>query len=153
MKKILIATDFGPYTQHTIKYVLNLLEGTQDPCTILLVNTYMVDYLNDLDNIIPLNDELKAKSKAGLELVKNETLKLIKNKNISLETSSHFGSLYNVILNIQKKENIDLVAVGKNTDINLEAISELLKKQNCPLLITQPEEEKKLFSKRLNVGH
>jgi hypothetical protein len=47
------------------------------------------------------------------------------------------GSLSNVIVNLVKKENIDLIVIGKDGGNNIAQISGLLTLHPCHLLITQ----------------
>jgi hypothetical protein len=101
----------------------------------MLLNTYLVQQ-TDPGQVIKLNDELKNISKAGLEAERLEAVGKITNPHISIETSSHMGSLNYVILQFLQKEKIDMVAMGKNGGKHVETISTLLKQQHCPLLIT-----------------
>ena len=135
MKRILIATDFSSHSNHTIQYVLGFLKDTKIPCKITLLNTYMVQQ-TDPSQVIQLNDELKQKSKAGLEKERDDALRSISNSQITIDVASHMGSLNNVILQLLNKDEVDLVAMGKDGGKNVETISGLLKKQCCPLLIT-----------------
>lgn len=135
MRNILVTTDFSKHSRHTLMYVLKFLQETQIPCKIHLLNTYVVQN-TDPDVIIALNDEMKRKSIEGLEQEKSEALKLLTNPNIVIETYSQLGSLNNVILQFLKKTSIDLVAMGKNGGRHVETVSQLLKKQQCPLLVT-----------------
>lgn len=136
MKSILVTTDFSPHSQYTLKYVLDLLKDTQNTSRILLVNTYLVDFSNDPQKYVQLNDELKSNSIINLEKQRIEALEWVQNPNISIVTASHMGSLLSVITNLIKQEKIDLVAMGKSGSIQDEQITDLLKKQKCPLLLT-----------------
>lgn len=135
MRNILVTTDFSQHSTNTLQYVLRFLQDTQIPCRILLLNTYVVNH-QDPDQLITLNDELKKKSLEGLEKERNEALKMLPNPNIKIETYSHLGSLNNVILQLMKKNPIDLVAMGKNEGHQIDVVSRMLKKQQCPLLVT-----------------
>ena len=139
MKHILIATDFSRHSKYAIQYVLGFLQDTHIPCKITLVNTYMVQH-TDPSQVILLNDELKNRSKAGLEQERNDALAKITNPNITIDISSHMGSLNHVILQLLKKTDIDFVAMGKNGGRHVETISKLLKIQKCPLFITYIKE-------------
>ena len=135
MKRIIVTTNFSSHSKYTVEYVVNFLNATQIPCSILLVNTFMVQQ-TDPDQVILANDQLKQLSRQKLELERLEALKLITNSNISVETSSNMGSLNYVILNLIQKEKFDLVAMGKNGGRHVEAMSTMLKTKKCPLLIT-----------------
>lgn len=135
MRNILVTTDFSLHSKNTLKYVLRFIRDTQIPCRILLLNTYVVSH-KDPDQLITLNDELKKKSLEGLENERNEALKGLTNPNIEIETYSHLGSLNNVILQLMKKNSIDLVAMGKNQGHQVDVVSSMLKKHQCPLLVT-----------------
>ena len=135
MKKILITTDFSKHSKNTIKYVLNLFQTSQIPCQITLLNTYVVQQ-TDAKQVITMNDEMKRKSKEGLLAEEIEAKKLLNNSHISINTTSHMGSLKNVIWQLLKKEKIDLVAMGKDGGKHVETIQTLLKEEECPLLIT-----------------
>lgn len=138
MKKILIPTDFSPQSKHTIQYVLNLVQDTQVPCHILLLNTYVVQQ-TDPKQVIQVNDELKRKSKEGLDSALAEARTKIKNPSILIETASHMGSLNNVIMQVLQKEKIDLVAVCKAGGKHIEKIAATLHQMKCPLLITNAQ--------------
>lgn len=139
MKKVLITTDFSPHSKHAIKQVLEKFQSSGEPCQILLLNTYMV-LSSDPDrmiNLVNLNDELKRESKNGLALEVNEVKKMLKSEDkISINTMSHMGSLKNVIGLLLKKENIDLVVMGKDGGKNVETITPFLKEKSIPLLVT-----------------
>lgn len=138
MKTILIPTDFSSHARYNLEYVLNLVRDTQVPCKLLLVNTYMVQQ-TDPREVISLNDELKQISKKGLELEKQHALRLSTNPNIQIETASHMGSLGNVVVQLLRRQKIDLVAMGKNGGKHVDSIATLLKQHKCPLLITYEE--------------
>ena len=135
MKKILITTDFTFDAKYTLHYVLELLRETQFPCKILLLNTFMVQQ-TDPSKIIALNDEMKLRSKSGLERQRAEALVGVRNANLSIETASHMGSLTNVILQLLSTSKIDLVAMGKHSGKRVEGVAELLQQKQCSLLIT-----------------
>ena len=143
MNRILVTTDFSTPSQHTLRAVLDLLRHTQSTSRILLVNTYVVDRSTDPRDLICRNDELKIRSKKNLEAQRREALEWVRNPHIIIDTASHMGSLPNVITNLIKKEKIDLVAMGRDEGNHLKQIADLLKKHQCPLLITQEEEEHK----------
>lgn len=136
MKSILITTDFSDHSEYTLRYVLDLVRHTKTVVRILLLNTYMVDLQTDPQRLVQLNDELKSKSKQSLEVQKREALQWIRNPNIAIETTSHMGSLANVITNLIKKEKIDLVAMGKDNGQQIEKMTNLLKEYDCSLLVT-----------------
>lgn len=141
MKKILIATDFSRHSKYTIEYILNLLGDTHIAFQICLLNTYMVQH-TDPAKVITLNDELKRKSKAGLEMELSEMLKKVNTPHLTFQTASHMGSLNNVVLQMVRNEKFDMVAMGKSSGDNVETIAKMLKQQKCPLLITYlPDEQ------------
>ncbi len=131
MKRILIPTDFSVDSKHALDYMLNLLQETQIPSNILLLNTYMTQQKDAL-----VDDQLKKKSKEGLTKAKEEALKGLLNPNISIETASQMGTLNHVILQLLKKEKVDLVVMGKDGGKHVESVAALLKKEQRPLLIT-----------------
>ena len=136
MNSILITTDFSPHSQYTLEYVLNLLEQTRVTSRILLVNTYLMDLQNDPQGLVQRNDELKLLSNNHLDKQKAESLRWIRNPEITIQTASHMGSLPNVISHLIIKEKIDLVAMGNDGGSHVYKIVDLLKKLKCPLLIT-----------------
>ena len=111
------------------------MQDTQIPCHITLVNTYMVQQ-TDPSQVIELNDQLKRKSKTGLEQELISAQTKVKNPLITLDIVSHMGSLNNVVLQLIRNQAYDLVAMGKNGGKHVETISSLLKQQKCPLLTT-----------------
>jgi nucleotide-binding universal stress UspA family protein len=135
MKRILIPTDFSPHAQHTLGYVLDLMEATSVPCQILLLNTYMVQQ-TDPQHVIRMNDELKHNSAQKLAQEKTEALAKVKNPHISIETVSQMGSLTNVIFQLLQREKIDMVAMGKNVGNHQDKIARLLEQESCPVLLT-----------------
>ena len=135
MKRILILTDFSSHSKYTFEYVLSFLQDTQIPCHITLVNTYIVQQ-TDPSQVIELNDQLKRKSKTGLEQELTNAKSKISNSLITVDIASHMGSLNNVVLHMIRNKNFDMVAMGKNCGKHVEIISGMLKQQECPLLIT-----------------
>lgn len=140
MRNIIVTTDFSNHSRNSLNCVLDFIQDTHTPCRVLLLNTYVVKQ-TDPEKVIEVNDELKRKSLQGLETERSEALKKIHNNNITIETSSHMGSLNNVISQIIKRTKIDLVAMGKDGGKNVELVSETLKKQQCPLLVTYLSEK------------
>jgi hypothetical protein len=137
MKKVLITTDFSAQSRHTLEVVLNLLKETHEQCQIIILNTYLVKY-SDPERLISLNDELKIKSKTGLEIEKAAAVRLNTNQHVSIETTSHIGTLNNVIQYLIKRDGIDMVAMGKEDGNALEAVKLALKDhQSCSLLIAE----------------
>lgn len=139
MKSILIPTDFSAQSRHTLKVVLDLMHKTQIPCHVLLLNTYLVKQ-TESQNLIQLNDELKNKSKAGLEKEREEAMRDLYNSNIKIETASHLGSLKNVIMQLHETHKFDLVAIGKDGGKQVDTIAAMLNRQQCPILITHIKE-------------
>ncbi len=135
MKRIIITTDFSYHSKHAIEYVLQLMREAQIACQLLLVNTYIVQQ-TDPKQVIILNDELKKRSKQGLEQEKIEALKKNTNPLITIETNSQMGSLTNVIKQMLHTYKVDFVAMGKDGGRHVEQVANLLKEQECPLLIT-----------------
>lgn len=123
-----------------MEYVLDFLKHSIAPARILLVNTYIVEMNSDPSQLVSLNDELKRKSKSSLELEVQWAKSFCLNPLVSIEVASHMGSLNNVILNILRREKIDLVAMGKGNGNHVEQVASLLRLQNCPLLITHKPE-------------
>ncbi len=136
MNNVLIPTDFSSQSRYTLEYVLGFLQHTTVPSRILLVNTYIVQLNADPFQLVTINDQLKRESKILLE---NEVLwarSLCLNSLVKIESASHMGTLNNVIINLLRRETIDLVAMGKGTGNHVEQVATLLKLHNCPLLIT-----------------
>lgn len=119
---------------------MDFLQHSIVPARILLVNTYIVELSSDPSQLVTLNDELKKKSKAQLEQEVQWAKGQCMNPLVSIEVASHMGSLNNVILNILRREKIDLVAMGKGSGNHVEQVASLLKLQSCPLLITHKPE-------------
>ena len=111
------------------------MDKAQIPCQIFLVNTYMVQQ-TDPKQVILINDELKRKSKEGLESELEEALSKNNNPQISINITSQMGSLTNVIRQMIQTEKIDLVAMGKDGGKHVEKVAALLKHHGCPLLVT-----------------
>jgi nucleotide-binding universal stress UspA family protein len=137
MKSVLVATDFSPQSQTALTYVLDLLRDTKENVRILLVNTYLVDFNRDPQELLRLNDELKLHSRRNLESIKSDALAAIHNPLISIEICSHMGSLANVLTNLIEREKIDAIAVGNENGKFGDQLALLLKKHNC--LVLNPE--------------
>lgn len=138
MNNILLTTDFTKDSSHSLDYVLDILKDSKFPVKILLLHTFMVQQ-TDPSKIIILNDEMKLKSKMGLEELRNEAMKKVTNPNISIEVASQMGSLKNVIFQLLDTSKFDLVVMGKNGGKQFESVAALLKQRNCPILITHSE--------------
>lgn len=135
MKRIIIPTDFSSHSKHTLKYVLNMLSSSLTPFHISLVNTYLVQQ-TDPRQVIRINDELKKKSKEGLDRELEDAIQLNENPQISVTVIFQMGSLTHVIRQIIQTEKIHLVAMGKDGGKHVEQIEALLREQKCPLLLT-----------------
>ena len=135
MKRILIATDFTPHSRKAIDCVVDFLKNSVSPCEILLLNTYMVSE-KDPQKVITLNDELKLASRRNLEHERLELLKKLTNPHIFVSNISHMGSLTNVVSQLLRSQSIDMVVMGKDGGKNVENVSEVLKQNGCPLLVT-----------------
>lgn len=140
MKNVLIPTDFSPQSRYTLEYVLDFLGHTTVPSRIFLLNTYIVQLSGDPLQLLAMNDELKQKSKTLLQEEVSWARAHCLNPLVSIDSFSHMGTLNNVILNVLRREKIDLVAMGKGTGNHVEQVASLLKMQNCPLLITYKPE-------------
>lgn len=134
MKRILIPTDFSIHAGHTIESVLEIFRHSEEPCRIILLNTYIFRQ-TDRDKVMVINDELRRVSREGLQLQKDHALKSITNPNITIDTVSQFGSLKHVVLGLLQKGEIDLVAFGKNEAEKMDEITPVLRRYNCPLII------------------
>lgn len=136
MKNVLIPTNFSEQSRFTLNYVLDILRDSQVAARILLLNTYTVQQTGDSSELVKLNDLLKMQSKARLSDEVEWAKTYCKNPNLTIESTCHLGTLNNVILNLLRKEKIDLVAMGKGSGNHVEQVTSLLKYQKCPLLIT-----------------
>lgn len=136
MKNVLIPTNFSAESRYALEYVLEFLQYAKVPSRILLVNTYIVQLDGDPQELLSLNDALKAKSRAMLREEVAWARAHCSNPLVTIDSTSHMGSLNNVILNLLRREKIDLVAMGKANGNHVEQVATLLKQQNCPLLIT-----------------
>ncbi len=142
MKTILVTTDFSPHSRHSLRYVVELIEHDPGPIRILILNTYNIPMKVGMTSgqIILLNDELKRRSKEGLEIERLAIIKLIKNSKIKIDTSSHIGTLKNVVHQLLDDEKIDLVVMGKDGGRHVESIAAFLRNYECPLLTTYLKE-------------
>ena len=136
MKRIIVATDFSSHSKHTVEHVLDLMRDVNVPCKILLVNTYVVNESNP-GLVIETNDRLKKESKEKLEEERLAALTSISNPYITLETSSHMGSLHNVLLKLVEQYQVDLVALGKDDGKNVKNIINQLRDKDCEVLVTE----------------
>jgi nucleotide-binding universal stress UspA family protein len=134
MKKILVATDFTEESKEAIDYAVNLLKESPDGGQILLINTYLVQQ-TDPREILSLNDELRKRSKEGLELEKKAVVRALDNEQVSVSVGSHIGSLINVISNLIYTDDFDLVVMKNRGGEYQETIKTLMKNKKCPLLV------------------
>jgi nucleotide-binding universal stress UspA family protein len=140
MKNVLLPTDFSSQSRYSLEYVLGFLQHTMVPSRVLLVNTYILQMSADPLHLVSINDELKKKSKGLLDKEVFWARAHCLNPLVTIEAASHMGTLNNVILNLLRREDIDLVAMGKGNGNHVDQVASLLKLQNCPLLITyRPE--------------
>ncbi len=135
MNNILVATDFSKHSKRALQSVMKLVEKTEEPCRIVLLNTYLVKPA-DPREIISLNDELKGRSRVGLEIERLELLRGLSNPKITIEMASRMGSLANVIQLYLLEQKIDLVAMGNDTGKNIDDVRAILKVVSCPLLLS-----------------
>lgn len=132
MKSILIPTDFSPDAKKNLSSIVSYAQKAGEPCRLLLLNTFILQN-TDPDTVIKHNDEMRERSRSGLMSFRDEALRLVTTPGITVDIASHMGSLSNVVHQLLRKEKIDLVALG--TPEHIEALSSLLKREKCPLLI------------------
>jgi len=135
MMKVLLHTEFTPASNNSLCYVLGLFKSASIPIQIMLVNTYIVQQ-TDPNQVIAANDEMKRKSKAKLDLEASRAKELNSNTNITFETFSHMGSLHNVFSQLASKNEINLAVIAREDVNQTEGIATMLRKSQCPLLVT-----------------
>ncbi len=138
MKNILVPSDFSVHSRHSLEYAVKLMHNEIEPSRILILNTYCIPFEVGMtrDQIILLNDEMKRISKKLLSLEQMAMFNLIKGSNITIQTSSHIGTLKNVVHQLLEEEKFDLIVMGKDGGRHVETIVEFLKSYECPLTIT-----------------
>lgn len=133
MKKVIIPTDFSPSARHCLEKVISFLAESSVAVEVILLNTYRVQHKNPVD-VIRINDELKGRSKDALHEERKAAESLNKNPKIRFSTASHLGSLSNVLLQVLKSKDVDLVALSSDNPYLAEVIP-TLKQEKCPLWI------------------
>ena len=132
MKRILVNTDFTEHSKRAILHVLDMIRDTLSPCQVLFLNTFTV-HQTDPKQVMALNDERKTRSLAGLAQERKLALELLRNPQVSVEISSHLGSLQNVLANLADTET-SLVVIAKGDIKNPDSMNAILKLA-IPLLI------------------
>lgn len=135
MKHILVPTDFSSNSDNAIDYILDFIIKTQLPAKVYLLNAYMVES-DDVENVIHLNDQIKAQSIFKLVNRKKRLLAKYSCPGIEVEMVSRMGSIQNLIPRIIKEFNIDLLVMGEDDGKKINQIAKSLKKNksSCPLL-------------------
>lgn len=138
MVKILVPTDFSTDSKKAIDFAVNFFKD-KSPSKIYLLNTYMVQP-TDGNNVIDMNDRIKQMAMKGLEKAKDysETLTQ-KGKVIDIDFETHLkiGSLKNVIYQMIKEQDIDLVVMARDAGKHINEVSKHLKDKSseCPIVI------------------
>lgn len=132
MRKILITTDFTLEATRNITMVLEFLNDSKSPVSVLLLNTYLLPR-SEPALVIELNDELKKKSREGLAKTQESALRKNSNPMVTIETASHLGSLFNVVQNLLGREKYEIVSF---CEAGADRVAELIRKESCPILIT-----------------
>jgi len=138
VKIILIPTDFSASSKNVIECVLSFLKEVGEDYKLLLLNTYLVP-TSQPEDLIAVHDELRKKSREGLEDQRKKMESANLNARISFDTLSHMGTLENVIPHIVKNHHIDCVVMGidqeKRKCVLEKTYSHILNSIMCPLMI------------------
>ncbi len=137
MKTILIPTDFSNASQNAIRYIANFFQDIKVPYKLILLHSYQVPFIDDSLKMIAANDLAKKNVKEGLAKEKEWIADNFNNSSFEVETTSLMGSLENIIPQVVKEKNVDLVVMGKNGGEHVEQIYKILKhnKSLGPLLV------------------
>ena len=115
MKTILVPTDFSATAKNAALYAIALAKQTQTK-KIILYNTYQSGFNVIADPMIPAFgaldlEAIKEGSEEALNNFKTELMSVAGDE-ISLETVSEFSLLTDGIIELSKKESVDLIVMG-----------------------------------------
>lgn len=109
MKKILVPTDFSEYALNALFVAFRLAK--RFGAELLLVNAYNVPH-SGASIMVSLDDIIRKDSEDGMAALVNRIKEIEEFKDVTFNTEIQHGALADVLLDVIKKENIDMVIMG-----------------------------------------
>lgn len=142
MKNILIATDFSPIALNAVHYGNKLAQDIS--ANIILLNTYQIPISYTEVPLVTISlDEIKKISEDGLKELQ-ENLEKIGNKKNNISYISRLGDIADVIEEIKKEEDIDIIITGTKGVSGIERFMvgsntmRIIEKTKGPLITVPP---------------
>lgn len=115
MKKILLPTDFSDNAWNAIVYALNFFRN--ESCTFFILHTYTptfyrLDYMLGGPAFSAIPDTGVERAQAGLEKTLSDISGQYSNPKHQFQGLSAFNTLTDEIVEVTKRENIELVVMG-----------------------------------------
>lgn len=107
MKTILVPTDFSKISENALNYAIELAKAMRSK--IILLHTYYSSIPSNGDNL-QIDHELEKKNNEALEKLKESIKANVPDLKVELHTQ--FGLLTDVITEISKEKNVDLIIIG-----------------------------------------
>ena len=137
MQTILIPTDFSANARNAVNYAVRLFGADN---RFILLNTWHAPYTPP-EVLISVEDILMKASKEGLEKEVAAAQKLPGAEKIKFETVSEFGNLVDILNEVVREKNVNLVVMGTQGASGLRETvlgsntASAAKNIGCPLLI------------------
>ncbi|QBA63641.1 universal stress protein [Muriicola soli] len=143
MKTIILPTDFSQNAYNAVTYALELFE--EEECRFFLVNTYtpaiyQSEYILHSPGQIGMGDVYQTFSMEHLDELKKKLERRFKNPRHTFITHSVFNLLVDEIIDLAKKEEVDMVIMGTQGATGAKEIFlgshtvHVIKKAPCPVL-------------------
>ncbi|MDR2829964.1 MAG: universal stress protein [Methanobrevibacter sp.] len=139
-KKILVPTDGSKFSEKSEEHALFLAEAVG--AEVIGLSVVDIKFFNDLpaeDTIYEINQILKEESKKNLDRFKD--IKREKSSNIKIRTIMIEGFPADTILEVAKKEDVDLIVIGSSGRTGLQKFlmgsvaDKVVKTAKCNVLV------------------
>ncbi|MBT8284379.1 MAG: universal stress protein [Flavobacteriaceae bacterium] len=143
MKTIILPTDFSKNAYNAVSYALEFFK--KEECRFILLNTYtpaiyQSEYILHSPGQIGLGDVYQSFSMEHLDELKKKLERRFKNPKHSFVTHSVFNLLVDEIIDLAKKEEVDMVVMGTQGATGAKEIFlgshtvHVIKKAPCPVM-------------------
>ncbi|MEY8019808.1 universal stress protein [Muriicola sp. E247] len=143
MKTIILPTDFSKNAYNAVSYALEFFK--KEECRFILLNTYtpaiyQSEYILHSPGQIGLGDVYQSFSMEHLDELKKKLERRFKNPKHSFITHSVFNLLVDEIIDLAKKEEVDMVVMGTQGATGAKEIFlgshtvHVIKKAPCPVM-------------------
>lgn len=136
IKRILVATDFSPYSGDAIEYAANMARSLGAS----IVLAHVIESLPySVTDTFTLVDHRRALEKTAGALLENSCQQLGA-KGLSVKTRLENGAPYEEILKISRQENADLIVMGTHGRTGVEHLflgsvaEKVVRLSSCPVL-------------------